>query len=92
MESRAALLAAADRADAPAYPGVVLTSDLFYPSKALGQDWSVWEASHVIGVEMEVATLLVIAALAGHTRGQRSGGRRPPQPLERGHERIRPSP
>ncbi len=60
---------AADSVKTPCRTGVILTSDLFYPSKALGQDWSVWKASRVVAVEMEAATLFVIAALHGLKAG-----------------------
>ncbi len=65
----AALHKAADGADASCHTGVILTSDLFYPSKALGQDWTVWKESHIVAVEMEAATLFVIAALHGLKAG-----------------------
>ncbi|MEE8525014.1 MAG: nucleoside phosphorylase [Thermoanaerobaculia bacterium] len=65
-----ALERAADEAGAVARSGVVLTSDLFYPSEALGQSWGVWQKSRVLAVEMEAAALFVIAAL----HGLRAGG------------------
>ncbi len=46
-----------------AHSGLVLTTDLFYPSAALGQDWTVWQTSRVMAVEMEAAALFVVAAL-----------------------------
>lgn len=66
----AALEAAAAEEAAPCHSGLVLTSDLFYPSEALGQDWTVWQASRVAAVEMEAAALFVVAAL----HGLKSGG------------------
>jgi len=45
--------------------GVVLTSDLFYPSKAMGQDWAPWQEAGAVVVEMELSALLI---------GQRAGG------------------
>ncbi len=65
----AALSAAAAQAGGPTHTGLVLTSDLFYPSEALGQDWHVWQASRVAAVEMEAAALFVIAALHGAKAG-----------------------
>ena len=43
--------------------GVVLTSDLFYPHDVLGSDLLLWQRTGVVAVEMEVAALLVTAAL-----------------------------
>ncbi len=65
----AALEAAAAGEAAPVHSGLVLTSDLFYPSDALGQDWQVWQASRVAAVEMEAAALFVVAALHGIKAG-----------------------
>ncbi len=65
----AALSATAADAGVRTHAGVVLTSDLFYPSEALGQDWRVWQASRVAAVEMEAAALFVIAALHGLKAG-----------------------
>ncbi len=65
----AALSAAAEEEQAPYHAGLVLTTDLFYPSEALGQDWTVWQASRVAAVEMEAAALFVIAALHGVKAG-----------------------
>lgn len=66
----AALEAEAAAENAPAHSGLALTSDLFYPSDALGQDWKVWQASRVVAVEMEAAALFVVAAL----HDMRAGG------------------
>ncbi len=55
--------------DVSVHSGVVLTSDLFYPSVALGQDWAVWQKSGVMVVEMEAAALFIIAALHGLKAG-----------------------
>jgi uridine phosphorylase len=52
------------------HTGVVLTSDLFYPHPVLGPDLPLWQRAGCIAVEMELATLLVIAAL----HGARAGG------------------
>ena len=49
--------------------GLMLSSDLFYPSQALGQDFSLWQRSRVIGVEMELAALFVLASLHGIRAG-----------------------
>lgn len=49
--------------------GVVLTTDLFYPSAALGQSWDVWKKSHVLAVEMEMAALFIVASLHGLAAG-----------------------
>ncbi len=65
----AALEAAAAEEGAPAHTGLVLTSDLFYPSAALGHDWKVWQASRVMAVEMEAAALFIVAALHGLEAG-----------------------
>jgi uridine phosphorylase len=65
-----ALMAAAEAAGVGCHRGVVLTSDLFYPSAALGGiEWTVWQQSRVVAVEMELAALLVIAALHGIAAG-----------------------
>lgn len=58
-----ALLGAAEGSGRRVHQGLVLTSDLFYPSAALGQSLEIWQKSEVIGVEMELATLFVIASL-----------------------------
>lgn len=50
--------------------GVVLSSDTFYPAPGRSIDWSVWQASRVAAVEMEMAALFVVAAL----HGRRAGG------------------
>ncbi len=65
----AALVAEAAAEGARVHLGPVLTTDLFYPSDALGQDWKVWQASRVAAVEMEAAALFVIAALHGLAAG-----------------------
>lgn len=49
--------------------GLVLSSDLFYPSAALGIDWQPWKRSQVLAVEMELAPLFVIASLHGIEAG-----------------------
>lgn len=49
--------------------GIMLTRAAFYPGPA-ADDGSLWRQAHVVGVELELATLLVIAGL----RGARAGG------------------
>ena len=49
--------------------GLVLSTDLFYPSAALGLDWDPWKKSAVLAVEMELAPLFVIATLHGIKAG-----------------------
>ncbi len=58
-----ALQRAAAQAGEQTHAGVTLTSDLFYPSAALGQEWQVWQHSRVAAVEMELSALLIVAAL-----------------------------
>jgi uridine phosphorylase len=60
-----ALETSAAAAGTPVRRGVVCTSDLFYPSPVLGPQWDVWQRAGVLAIEMELATLLVIAALHG---------------------------
>lgn len=60
-----ALRAAAGAGDDTIHAGTVLTTDLFYPSAALGVDWRTWQKSGVLAVEMELSALYVIAALHG---------------------------
>jgi len=49
--------------------GLVLSTDLFYPSAALGVDWEPWQKSRVMAVEMELAPLFIIASLHGIKAG-----------------------
>ena len=49
--------------------GLVLSTDLFYPSSAVGVDWQPWKRSNVLAVEMELAPLFVIASLHGIKAG-----------------------
>jgi uridine phosphorylase len=49
--------------------GIVMTKAAFYPG-ALPDQREVWMQAHLAGVEMELATLLIVAAL----RGVRAGG------------------
>lgn len=64
-----ALEAAAATAGVATRTGLVLSTDLFYPSEALGVDWEPWKKSHVLAVEMELAPLFVIASLHGIMAG-----------------------
>lgn len=45
--------------------GVVLTSDVFYPSAVLGSTLHRWADAGCVAVEMELAVLLVLAGLRG---------------------------
>jgi len=49
--------------------GLALSTDLFYPSAALGLDWQPWKKSRILAVEMELGPLFVIAALHGIKAG-----------------------
>jgi uridine phosphorylase len=49
--------------------GVVLTTDTFYPSKAMGPAWRIWHEAGVLAIEMELAALLVVSALHGIDAG-----------------------
>ncbi len=60
-----ALLSAAG---SPHY-GIVLTSDVFYPSQVLGSNLELWQSANCIAVEMECAALFVAASLAGARAG-----------------------
>lgn len=55
--------------DAGLFEGIILTSDLFYPGEMLGSELGDWAKAHVVAVEMEVATLLVLASLHGIDAG-----------------------
>ena len=58
-----AIVAACEEAKAPYQRGIVLTSDLFYPSKVMPSSLALYQKAGVLGAEMEVATLLVVASL-----------------------------
>lgn len=58
-----ALWEAAGRTGLERHRGVVLTSDAFYPHPVLGSDHRLWQQAGCVAVEMEVAALLVTAAL-----------------------------
>jgi uridine phosphorylase len=65
-----ALIDAARAADDVRFEsGVILTTATFYPG-ALPDQRDIWRQAHLVGVEMELATLLIVAAL----RGVRAGG------------------
>lgn len=52
------------------HSGVVLTSDLFYPSDVMvGVDHRLWQRAGVLAVEMEAAALFTVAALHGIEAG-----------------------
>ena len=64
-----ALRASAAALGHPCREGVALTLDMFYPHRALGSDLPLWQRAGVAAVEMECATLLVIASLHGLAAG-----------------------
>lgn len=65
-----ALRAAVTDAGGSAHTGIVLTSDLFYPSEVIvGVDHRLWQRAGVVAVEMEAAALFVVAALHGIEAG-----------------------
>lgn len=63
------LRASAEKLGYACREGLVLTSDLFYPHEVLGSDLPLWQRAGVAAVEMELATLLVIAGLHGVQAG-----------------------
>lgn len=64
-----ALAAAASQSGSHPHTGVVLTSAVFYPHRVLGSSLALWQSAGVVAVEMEVAALLVVAALHGVEAG-----------------------
>lgn len=64
-----ALRGAAAARERAVVEGMVLTNDLFYPHDVLGSDLELWQRAGVVAVEMEVASLLIVAALHGITAG-----------------------
>ncbi|NNE96424.1 MAG: nucleoside phosphorylase [Acidimicrobiales bacterium] len=63
-------ITAALQSHAPgAHRGIVLTSDVFYPSAVLGSNLPQWQAAGCIAVEMECAALFVAASLSGVAAG-----------------------
>jgi uridine phosphorylase len=64
-----ALRRAATDAGVEPVEGIVLTSDVFYPHDVLGSPLPAWAAAGAVAVEMEVAALLVVAALHGVEAG-----------------------
>ncbi|MGW8376426.1 nucleoside phosphorylase [Streptomyces sp. ODS28] len=59
------LVIALRRALPDAASGVVLSSDLFYPSRVLGSELELWQRAGCAAVEMELSALLVTAAQHG---------------------------
>lgn len=50
----------------PVHSGIVLTSDMFYPSTLeVGTDLKMWQRAGIVAVEMEAAALFIVAALNG---------------------------
>jgi len=64
-----AMRIAADTAGWKVHEGLLLTSDLFYPSEVLGSDLPLWQRAGVTAVEMECATLFVVCGLHGVETG-----------------------
>lgn len=64
-----ALEHAAREAGARFHTGIVLSTDVFYPSRAVERSWAPWRESRVLAVEMEVAALFVVASLHGLAAG-----------------------
>ncbi len=63
-------ITAALRSAAPdAHYGIVLTSDVFYPSEVIGSTLPLWQRARCTAVEMECAALFVAASLAGVDAG-----------------------
>jgi uridine phosphorylase len=52
-----------------AHRGIVLSSDVFYPSEVLGSNLPLWQRARCTAVEMECAALFVTASLAGVRAG-----------------------
>lgn len=52
-----------------AHLGIVLTSDVFYPSEVLGSSLPLWQRAKCVAVEMECAALFVAASLAAVEAG-----------------------
>lgn len=65
-----ALIAASARLNEHVHTGVVMSSDVFYPSAVVPRDYSIWAAAGAVAIEMELSALLIVAAL----RGFRAGG------------------
>lgn len=63
------LTAALAEAAPDAHEGIVLTTAVFYPHPVLGSPLERWQRAGVVAVEMEVATLFVVAALHGAAAG-----------------------
>ncbi|MGH8957558.1 MAG: nucleoside phosphorylase [Acidimicrobiia bacterium] len=63
------LLDAAQAAGAEIHHGIVLTLASFYPHQILGSSLPMWQKAGVVAVEMEVASLFVLATLHGSSAG-----------------------
>jgi len=64
-----AITSALTQAAPQSHQGVVLTSDVFYPSEVLGSSLPTWQRARCIAVEMECAALFVTSSLAGVRAG-----------------------
>lgn len=62
-ELTATLERAAAQAGVEVHRGIVCTHDVFYPSPVFGPEWDVWHKMGVLAIEMELAALLIVAAL-----------------------------
>ncbi|GAB3118502.1 nucleoside phosphorylase [Glaciibacter psychrotolerans] len=69
LDVTVALRAAAAKSGVDVHTGIVLTADNFYPSPVLENDQRMWQTVGVVAVEMEVATLLTVAAINGVQAG-----------------------
>jgi uridine phosphorylase len=65
-----ALFAASARSTERVHTGVVVSSDVFYPSAVMPRDYTIWTTAGAVAIEMELSALLIVAAL----RGLRAGG------------------
>ena len=63
------LLTSAKTSGIPVQEGLVVTSDLFYPSGILENDLELWKRAGVKAVEMECSALFIISALHGVESG-----------------------
>ncbi len=51
------------------FSGIVWSSDLFYPPKHMQTNEDIWRQCGVLGAEMEMATLFVLASISGAKAG-----------------------
>jgi uridine phosphorylase len=65
-----AIQAASRAHDLKTHTGLVVSSDVFYPSAVMPREMGRWTQAHVQAIEMELAALLIVAAL----HGRRAGG------------------